>query len=389
MLFHVIGIKEVVREVENKKHNIDLLIKWDSEEFVRTFLQRHNIIVLSILEYNKPSSGFWNLQIDILYKGKQQNLSVSVFSYLTDMKNALLLFMVIWFKVSYINFVDDNKIKDQEVKNIMQDVMTEFESIKTQKTKEAKQKKEQEKKIYKDEKLEKTIKIAEQTFTQIEDLLQKVGPRVSQSKLREIKLMEQELTKLKMWRNDDKMSELLEKIYDKIDVIETEYLDYMQKNISYPIENSIVTNIDIISENQKYKKSKKIKAIWAKRDADDNYYLSFESLGIYIKFLFKDLKGRTNKIQEFVGHLFWYLDIAILAMLVVMSFVFWFNKVSYALDENLYHYVFLLKIALFGLVLFLFQKIKKTTVYANIIFLIISVIITVVLFWLIKTNLAF
>jgi hypothetical protein len=57
------------------------------------------------------------------------------------------------------------------------------------------------------------------------------------------------------------MSELLEKIYDKIDSIDTEYLDYMQKNISYPITDSIVTNIDIISENQKYKKAKEIKAI--------------------------------------------------------------------------------------------------------------------------------
>jgi hypothetical protein len=35
----------------------------------------------------------------------------------------------------------------------------------------------------------------------------------------------------------------------------------MHKNISYPINDSIVTNIDIISENQKYKKAKKIKEI--------------------------------------------------------------------------------------------------------------------------------
>jgi hypothetical protein len=57
------------------------------------------------------------------------------------------------------------------------------------------------------------------------------------------------------------MSALLEKIYDKFNEIETEYLDYMQKHKSYPIPNSIVTNIDVVTENQKYKKAKKIKEI--------------------------------------------------------------------------------------------------------------------------------
>jgi hypothetical protein len=57
------------------------------------------------------------------------------------------------------------------------------------------------------------------------------------------------------------MSELLEKIYDKIHVINLEYLESLQKNLSYPINGSVVTNVDIISENQKLKKAKKIKAI--------------------------------------------------------------------------------------------------------------------------------
>jgi hypothetical protein len=58
MLFHITGIKEVIKGAENKKHNIDILIEGDSEAFIRTFLQHHNIIVLSILDYNKPSSDF-------------------------------------------------------------------------------------------------------------------------------------------------------------------------------------------------------------------------------------------------------------------------------------------------------------------------------------------
>ncbi len=388
MLFHVIGIKEVTNSAENKKHNLDVLIKWGSEGFIRAFLQKHNIIVLSIVEYNKPTSDFGNLQLDIIYKDNQQNL-VSLFSYLTDIKSALLLFMTIWFKIKNINFINEGRLKDREISNIMQESITEIKSIKTQQKQEATHKKEQEKKIYKDEKLEKTIKIAEQAFTQIEELLQKVWPRVSQDKIRDIKIMAQELTKLKMWRNDDKMSELLEKIYDKIDAIDTEYLDYMQKNISYPIDDSVVTNIDVISENQKFKKAKKIKAIWAKRDTDDNYYLSFESLWIYIKFLFKDIKNRSKRFPDFISNVFWYLSLATLGMLIAMSLIFRFNKVSYAIDQNLYHYVFLIKIAIFGLILFFIQKIKKNTTYSTILFLIVSMVVAVILFWFMKMNFSF
>jgi len=57
------------------------------------------------------------------------------------------------------------------------------------------------------------------------------------------------------------MTELLEKIYEKSDEIEKEYLDYLKQNIDYPIQGSCVSNIDIISENQKLKKAKKIKQI--------------------------------------------------------------------------------------------------------------------------------
>jgi hypothetical protein len=56
----------------------------------------------------------------------------------------------------------------------MQEAKTETEFMKVQQTQAAIQQKEQEKKIYKDENLEKTIKIAEKTFIQIDDLLQKV-----------------------------------------------------------------------------------------------------------------------------------------------------------------------------------------------------------------------
>jgi hypothetical protein len=151
----------------------------------------------------------------------------------------------------------------------------------------------------------------------------------------------------------------------------------------------VVTNVDIISENQKLKKAKKIKAIWAKRDLDDNYYLSFDATWIYIKFLIKDIQNRIKNLPDFIYHSFWYISFVVIAMIIVVSLLFWFKKISYSIDINLYHYVFLIKLALFGLILFFIQKIKKwKSGYANILFLILSTIITIVLFWEFKINFA-
>lgn len=388
MLFHIIGIKEVINGLENKKYNIDILIKWDSEEFIKSFLQKNNIIVLNITEYTKPMTDFGNLQAELIYTDKHEE-KIEIVSYITDIKSALFLFVTIGFKIKYINFLQGDKLNDQQVIDAITQMTDKIESTIAQKKQEATNKKEQEKKMYKDKKLENTVKIAEQAFVQIEDLLQKVWNDIAQDKIRDISLMAQELTKLKMWRNDDKMLELLEKIYEKVDLINTEYLKYMQKNIFYPIENSAVTNVDIISENQKLKKAHKIKEIWAKRDSDDNYYLSFESVGIYAKFLFIDIKNKTKDIPDFIKRSFWYIATATLSMVIVMSFILWFKKISYSIDENLYHYVFLIKLSLFGLVLFFIQKVKKTTVYKNIMFLVLAIIITIILFWLIRVNFSF
>ena len=381
MLFHVIGIKEA----QNRKYNLDIVIDWDSDVFVRKFLQRYNIIVLNLSKYTKQSSDFGSMQIEISYKESV----VHVFSYITDIKSALLFFMTVWFDIKYINFINENKIADTEVQNMISNTRSEIEQEKQQYKKDITQKKEQEKQIYRDQRLDKTRKIIDQVFVQIDNLLQKVWHRVSDDKIKSIKQMQQDLTKLKMWRNEDKMSELLQKIYEKIEDIDIEYLTYMQKNISYPIQDSIVTNIDIISENQKLKKAKKIKELGSQKSATDLYYLSFDYLGVYIVLMYKDLKNIIKLFPQFIKKIFNYTTISLLLMIIATSLILWSNKISYNTSINLYYDVWLIKIALFGLALYFVKFIKKDTVVSNILYLLLAIIISFTVFWLLKINFVF
>ena len=119
MLFHVIGIKEA----QNRKYNLDIVVNWDSDVSVRKFLQRHNIIVLNISIYTKQSSDFGSMQIDVSYK---ENI-VNIFSYISDIKSALLFFMTVWFNIKYINFVNENKISESEVQSMISQTQKEIE----------------------------------------------------------------------------------------------------------------------------------------------------------------------------------------------------------------------------------------------------------------------
>lgn len=381
MFFRIIGIKEA----QGKKYNIDILIEWESESIVREFLQYYNIILLNISKYENSKDSFWKIELTI----KHKNQNIAIISYLTDIKIVVFTFFMVWFDVIYANFIDQNKLPDEEVSNIIKEIYTQVEQDQQQVKQIVNQDKENEKKIYKDEKLDKIVKIAQEEFWQIELLLQKVWDKVSRDKIRDLNVMGQELVKLKMWRNDDKMAELLEKIYAKSDEIETEYLEYMQQHIYYPIPNSVVSNIDIITENQKYKKAQKIKEIWASRDADDNYYLSFDSAWLYIRLLLKDIKNNIQNLSWFFYNLFDYIQLSAIFLIVYTAFILWTQNIYPPLSDSLYNYVFLIHISVFGLILFYAQKLKKESMHRNIFLILTSIIISIILFRLLKVNFAF
>lgn len=381
MLFHVSGIKETLQ----KKYNLDIVIDLPSEEDVKSLLKNLNIIILNLYVYNKPIESFWNLQI----KTENQWSQAILYSYITDVQSACEIFTNIGFNITYVNFIQWDILSEDEIKNIIQKTKIKAQENETETKKIIEQKQEKETKIYKDQRLEKILKIADSASNNIEMLLQKVQDKVSKDKIRDINQMAQELTKLKMWRNDDKMSELLEKIYDKISDINEEYLEYMQKHIEYPIKDSFVSNIDIISENTKIKKAFKIKAIWAQRDFDDNYYLSFEYLGVYLKLIFKDIIKHLKFFDSFVAKIPSYIEICII-LLIIFTWIYYRADKIFALStNNLSWFAFLVNISLFWVVIYYFKKLIKKKLYINLLIVWSSIVVYLLLFWLIRINFAF
>jgi hypothetical protein len=381
MYFHVIGIKEV----QNKKYNMDIVLQWVSESFVRDFLHTHNIVLLEISEHKDSPDSFGKLELIVKYKQNE----IYIVSYLTDIEIAAYNFMMIWFQISYINFLWDDKLWADKVSKIIDQARIKTEESYKQLKQNLKQQKDKEKRIYKDERLEKILDIAETTFKEKYDLLSFMWDRVSKDKIRDLNIMLQNLTKLKMWRNVDKISEVLEEIYHKSYDIQTEYLNSSNLPVSLPISGSIITNIDIISEATKFTKAQNIKKIWAQRDSDDNYYLSFELIWVYIKLLLKDIRNILKEVKYLVYNTFNYLQLFFMFVIISVSLIFRFNKVSYSIGDNIYWYLFITKIWVFWLCFFILNRFKSLKIYHNIFLILFALILSYLILRFLKSNLSF
>lgn len=381
MYFHIIGIKEV----QNKKYNMDIVLQWESETFIRKFLHSHNIVLLEISEYKDDLDSFGKLELIVEYKQK----NIQTISYLTDIEIAAYTFMMIGFTIIYINFLWESKLSDYQVQEIINKSSIKIEESQKNITQILKQEKDKEKRIYKDDNLEKILQISQNTFKEKDALISLVWDNVSKDKIRDLNIMLQNLTKLKMWRNVDKMSELLEAIYHKSYEIQQEYLSNCNIPVVFPILWSIVTNIDMISETNKFTKAQKIKKIWAKRDSDDNYYLSFEFTWVYLKLLFKDIKNSIKNIKYLFYNMFDYLQLLFLSIIVFLSLNFRFHKISYSIDENIYLYVFMIKMWIFWLCFYIFSRFKRINIYQNIWLILLVILLSYVVFWLLRSNFSF
>ncbi len=381
MYFHIIGIKED----KNNKYNIDMILESDSESFVKDFLHSHNIVLLNFSQYKDPIQNFGNLELFFDYK----NQKIRAISCIDDIYIATKQFILVWFDLIYINFLWSSKIKNEKASQIIQDCKIDVSKIKTQQEEEIKNKKEYQKKMYKDAKLQKALKFTESSILQVTQLLDTVSNYVSPNKIREINIMVQSLTKLRKWRNVDKILEILEKLYHKYYEIQDDYIKHLSSQNFLPIPWSYVSYVDILSEANKLQKAFNIKNIGGKRDSNDNYYLSFEFLWAYIKLLIKDIKYTIKNIKKTFYRIFTYFETTFLITILLLSIIFWFHKISYSINDILYLYVFTSKIWILGLSFYFFKKLRKTKISSNILLVCASFIVSYLVFWLIRVNLSF
>ena len=375
MIFHAIAIKDISK----KNYNINILIQADSIDLVKSFLQSYNLVVLEISEYKWDTTSFGTAEIIVLYKNKE----LKIISNLNNLRTIAHDFLIIWFDIKNINFTDYRKLSEQDEKSIIQQAKDDIELDK----KVSSQNEDQEKLFLHDENLEKALQVTEDV---LEDLQKNIYPNenlISRDKIRDIKFIEQDLIKLKMWNNVEKIVDVLDKLINKIFEAKQEILSKQKKSILFL--DSSVTDIDIQQEINLLEKSKKVGEIWEKKTINDYFYAITWKFGIYLKCLRKDFSEKIKNSWFYLNRIFEIINVLIFMILILSWGTLWVLNISWSSNINLYYYVILVFFGIFGFVSYIMNFIKKWNTIKSLILIWIWLIISTLLYLFLKYNFVF
>ena len=110
MYFHLIWIKES----NWVQHELDLLIQWWDEIFIRRFLWYRWVVIVSIIEYKEDPQNFWNIIISLSY----ENTEIQIRTNWENLQDVAYLYISLWLSLDSVNFIK-NPVSDWEVQEII------------------------------------------------------------------------------------------------------------------------------------------------------------------------------------------------------------------------------------------------------------------------------
>ena len=98
MYFHLIWIKE-----KNwKKYDLDILLQWWDEDFIRKFLANRWVVIVSINEYKEDFKNFWNILINLTF----DSTDIQIITQWEDLYESIFFIVSSWIKPLNANFID-------------------------------------------------------------------------------------------------------------------------------------------------------------------------------------------------------------------------------------------------------------------------------------------
>ena len=262
MYFHILWIKEK----EWNQNELDILIQWWDESFIRKFLENRWVVTVSIRPYKDDVKTFWNISVLVSF----ENVEIEILTTGENLDEKTYFFLHLWLSLHSINFVD-NPIPDWEMQEMIKSniakIQSEEESIK--KEKEERQLAEQKK--YSESAIDDSLKIINYEISHIEQVMKAGEAIVSPMEAKKLEDLANEMKKIRLWTNFNKMVSLVMYAQDLTKKLENEILEKYDSQKFLIDKNSIITNIDFISELSNANR------IWEKATLKPNALTTHES----------------------------------------------------------------------------------------------------------------
>lgn len=357
-----------------KNYKIDLLFFWVSEEKVRDILHEYKLVALEFYEYKKEKvESYWKIKVLLEFEWEEYR----TLSNYAELDKLIYLLTIIWFNVKNINYVDWEKLEQTKINEIL---ATEKDNAQKwlQKQKDIIAKNEEkDSAIFDDQKLEKTLKLTKEFLEKVPILIEKSKGTLSRSELKLLEDQWQELSKLKMWNNVEKISTFLESAYDNYTKLEQKYLSFLDSpNIN--VSGSNITDAYLLAEISKLEKAKNLLKIWWAKSGEDVLYANLWWVLLYLKLIKKDFLAKIKNFSQGFSDIFQYLTLLFLLISVFSSFYL------SIVNKNNFIYVIMIYSWVFWLVFFGTSFIKKESNTLNILLLIWWIAVSIALIRILK-----
>lgn len=362
MYFETTWLKQVWTDETAKQEKIQLLFETDTIDEVNLILKHLWIVKLNakIFEYSVEEFGSIVFQIDLKWKLYKwiikkwilQNDTIKDWYYYT--KN------ILWIDVDLINNLI-NPVEEETVKEVISKIREAENANNT----DSKQKTTKQEKQIDDKKLVELKEFISATLIEADNLMEKVSNTISPIVIKHWKEIIDELKKLRMWSNIEKLTVNFEKLINYMETIELEYLEEQKKIELWEQKNTIVTDLDIVKEYNKYSKAqKKQKAsqFWKlSLEKDDVYYKFMWKPWIFLRLLWKDtmfkLKEKTLNSDESLYELIKYIEIFVIFIILELNLYFLYSYFIWNPLEWYFNYI--RPIWLLGIIIFFLKNLAQ------------------------------
>jgi len=371
MLFFLKGL--VSRDGQQQK--VEFVFQAPDEQTLRKVLKQAWIVILSLSPWEEGIEGY-----DVYFVLKNKEGEVKGFLKDKSLKEAFVyLFEELGLKD--VSWVDSrsNPVEPQKIQKLVEYFKTKVSQPQKKKTE-----------TLDPQKYKNLREVMDQTVADVNELVQRLQGKVPTTYITKLKSKADELIRLKLSANVDKILDLIEEIFKLMEEAELEYYNTLQKQEFSSTQDKLISELDVLVEYEKSKKAASLKKAGVKNLSwDMKIYGLLGEKGIYIKLLFKELFLRLKAIDGVIRYLvdfvilFAFFYIALALIVVLWKIVVNGQLVQWTLFSNV------LFLAIVWMIFTLAKyTLKKGNIVWNLAIVIGAVALSGIAIYLAKANLA-
>ncbi len=366
MYFHLIWIKEK----DWKKYDLDILLQWWDEDFIRKFLANRGIVIVSITEFKDDPESFWNIILELTYDNNQ----IKIFTKWEDLWERMHFFIYSWIVPSHVNFVN-NPIPEDQMKNLIDSTLAKIkeEDEKLKREKELAEMEEQKK--YEETWIKDWLKIINSNIDHIEQIIKAWEWIIMWNKLKELDSYLNEMKKIRLWTNFNKMANLVLDSQKKVKEAENLILDKYKDSNFLIDKNSIISNIDVLED---YFSSKMLSDKWILQPASLKPTETFANFlwpnAIFLGLLRRDIAYTIwiSDMDEVFSITMNLIEYIVLSVILTVSLIWLFSPLFWIENSSPY---LLPALWWLGILLYLFNNLKLKWLIAKCVLFIVLVFV--------------